>query len=197
MVKSIVDQHQGRIEVRSGLGVGTRFTIWWPAASPPTDTSLSSPMSEVLTGSVLLKSEGTEKVETQVAVIPPSSEQAQILIVEDDSTWLEIAARRLQSSDYHIIQTRKAADAVQIMQEKKCDLVLLDWNMPGIGGIGVLEKARELKLGVPIIILSAYGDTEQQDNASRLKAKAFIRKPGNKIQWDELKQMISQTMAHK
>lgn len=118
--------------------------------------------------------------------------QPRLLIVEDDNTWLDFLVRRLQSTEYMIESTRKTSEAVNLILVNNYVLVLLDWNMPGIGGHGVMKAIQDVEFKPPIVILSGYGNPEQRSNAFQLGARAFLDKPQNKKQWDELKRTISE-----
>jgi signal transduction histidine kinase len=196
VAKTIVEQHQGRIEAESEVGVGTCFKIHWPLASQPIEQVADSPISEVLTGQGLFKTDETIDVTaSHPPAIPKPSEMVRILIVEDDNTWLEFLVRRLQSPHYTIHQTRKAGEAIELVQKNDYALVLLDWRMPGVGGRGVLEATQETNPDTSIIILSAFGDAEQRSRALELGARAFIDKPQNKKQWDALKREVHEIAA--
>ena len=144
--------------------------------------------------------EGKEMIEGFYnMVVPPTDRFAvaqgsqtlpQVLIVEDDSTWLEFLERRLQSPHYNIHTTRRTGEALELMQRNRYALVLLDWRMPGVGGPGVLDAAQETNRAIPIIVLSAFGGTAQRARARQLGARAFIDKPHDESGWEVLKQKV-------
>jgi len=197
VTKSVVEQHQGQIEVMSREGLGTCFEIHWPLAVQPADEVSLSPISEILTEKGLFQSSKvTNGGKTQLAAVRQSQAQAQILIVEDDSVWLDHLTRGLQSSHYEIHKTRKAGEALELIRDIAYDLVLLDWRMPGkVGGRGILRIAQGVNPDMPIIILSAFGNAEQRTSALQLGARAFIDKPRTKSQWDELKRRVAETIG--
>ncbi len=196
VAKTIVEQHQGEIDVESEEGVGTCFTIRWPISPQPVQEVAKPTIGELLVGETLIKSEeASNTIGAHPGAVLHASEQAQILIVEDDSTWLEFFVRRLYSPDYTIHKTRKAGEAIELIRENRYRLVVLDWRMPGVGGQGVLEAAQETNPDTPIIILSAYGDAEQKSRAFQLGAQAFIDKPQDNRQWDDLKNRVSEIVA--
>ena len=120
-----------------------------------------------------------------------------ILIVEDDSYWLEHLERRLQSPHYGIHKTRKVGEALVLVRKNKYALILLDWRMPGIDGPGILEAVQKTDPEVPTIVLSAYGDAGQRSRALKLGARDFIDKPQKKKQWDALKCKVSDAVSSK
>jgi signal transduction histidine kinase len=192
VAKMVIEQHQGGVGVESEEGVGTCFTIHWPIAPQPNDEAADSAISKAsLSDQIFFRSEEAGNgIRARSTATSQALDKPQILIVEDDSTWLEFLVRRLQSSHYTIHKTRKVGEAIELVRRNRYSLVLLDWRMPGVGGQGILEAAREAKPDTPIIILSAHGDAEQRSRALELGARAFVDKPQSKKQWDELKKEV-------
>ncbi|MCL4298459.1 MAG: response regulator [Anaerolineae bacterium] len=193
VAKTIIEQHQGRIEVQSQVGQGTCFTIYWPATTSP-----AKPMKvSSLTGNTfLITDKKIPEANTKTLIVSSASPSIQILIVEDDRDWLESLTRYLRSQDYTLCTSRKAGDAIELIQSNSYALVLLDWSMPGVGGQGVLEVAQSTKPDMPVFILSAYGYPEQRSLALQLGAKVFLDKPQNKAQWEKLKQKVLETITN-
>ena len=88
-----------------------------------------------------------------------------ILIVDDDFETLELHSRMVaaQLPFYHILQARNGREALQIIQQKKPILVLLDLMMPEMDGISVLEAMRddERTRGIPVIVLTGQALTAE------------------------------------
>ncbi len=91
---------------------------------------------------------------------PTNCQEGQtILVVDDDPGILDLHARIVQShvSGCHVLRARDGCEALEIMQQQRPDLVLLDLMMPGMDGFAVLEamRTRELMRDVPVIVLTA------------------------------------------
>ena len=99
-----------------------------------------------------------------------------ILIVDDDKNICEVINMYLQSSGYQtkIIYDGKAA--IDAFQDYKPNLVLLDVMLPNISGIDVLKWVRK-ESGIPVIMLTAKGDTFDKVLALELGADDYIVKP--------------------
>ena len=99
-----------------------------------------------------------------------------ILIVDDDKNICEVINMYLQSSGYQtkIIYDGKAA--IDAFQGYKPNLVLLDVMLPNISGIDVLKWVRK-ESGIPVIMLTAKGDTFDKVLALELGADDYIVKP--------------------
>lgn len=104
-----------------------------------------------------------------------------ILVVDDEPNTLELHARivRSQSSANRVLSAGNGLEALQVLQKEKVDLVLLDLQMPGMDGFGVLEAMRdnESTRGIPVIVVT--GKTLSEDDMKRLnQGVAVVLKKG-------------------
>jgi DNA-binding response OmpR family regulator len=102
-----------------------------------------------------------------------------ILVVDDELDILEMARIMLESSGFEVITASDGERALEIVEEKQIDMILLDAVMPGIHGLDVCRtlKRNPKTQMIPIIIFSVLGtgvDMMLDDNE---KAEAYIRKP--------------------
>src|SRR5271167_4677813 len=113
------------------------------------------------------------------------SEAANILLVDDEPGMLRYI-RTLLEVDEHKVQTASTGEeAVEHVQKGlHPDLVLLDLLMPGIDGLQTLEKLRQLKPGLKVVMLSCVNDTRKVVQAMRLGAIDYLTKPFQKAELD-------------
>ena len=102
---------------------------------------------------------------------------ATILLVDDDRHVLEVLDARLTSSGFNIIKTDNGPAAISILKTKKIDLLISDMKMPGMNGLEVLNSAREIKPGLPVIFLTAYGSIPDAVEAVKAGANDYLIKP--------------------
>lgn len=88
-------------------------------------------------------------------------------------------------------------EAVQILSEKRADLLLTDIRMPGISGLELAEKARELSADMSIIIITGYKSFEYAKTAIDLNIDAFITKPIDQEEFTEALSRIRETFSAK
>ncbi len=101
-----------------------------------------------------------------------------ILIVDDDLNVLQVLEARLQSSGFTIFKAENGQTALKILKENSnIDLMICDMKMPGMSGMEVMTKARELHPGIPIIFLTAYGSIPDAVNAVKAGAVDYLAKP--------------------
>ncbi|MGC2326005.1 MAG: response regulator, partial [Candidatus Sulfotelmatobacter sp.] len=88
------------------------------------------------------------------------SEAAKILLVDDEPGMLRYIKTLLEVDDYKVETATTGEEALQHLEKGlEPDLVLLDVLMPGIDGIETLEKLRQKRPGLKVVMLSCVNDT--------------------------------------
>lgn len=102
-----------------------------------------------------------------------------ILIVDDeeDLTW-SIAKHLSKDNDrYGVMTVNSGADALEVLSKTDITLVISDIRMPEINGLDLLLKVRENYPDIKVIIMTAYGSSEIQQEANKLGCFRYIEKP--------------------
>lgn len=101
-----------------------------------------------------------------------------ILVVDDNKEIVYSISELLKYEGYQVIKAYDGMEALQVLEEHKVDLILLDVMMPRLNGLSALMKLRE-NYHIPVIILSAK--TEESDKVSGLVLGAddYVEKPYN------------------
>lgn len=104
--------------------------------------------------------------------------QATIMIVDDTEMNIDILVEALQE-DYELIIAINGLEAIELLEEQKPDLVLLDIMMPELNGYEVLTIIKEKPVleNIPVILLSAIADSEAKTKGFGLGAVDYITKP--------------------
>jgi sigma-B regulation protein RsbU (phosphoserine phosphatase) len=105
-----------------------------------------------------------------------------LLVVDDNEDNREILAARLAQLGYaDVTMATGGREALDLIDRKPFDLVLLDVMMPGVGGIQVLETLREKKrlASLPVIMVSAASEQESVVRCVELGAEDYLTKPVN------------------
>lgn len=105
--------------------------------------------------------------------------QFTILVVEDEDAIRDMLSLILQQADFVVLTAHDANRAQHALNEKKPDLILLDWMLPGISGV---EWARRLKKDeslrdIPIILVTARGEEEDKVRGLEIGADDYVTKP--------------------
>ncbi|RLC02231.1 MAG: sigma-54-dependent Fis family transcriptional regulator [Deltaproteobacteria bacterium] len=100
-----------------------------------------------------------------------------ILIVDDEKNYPKIIGEILGEEGYTSLTASSGMEALDYLNTEIIDLVLTDVKMPGISGIQLLEKIKEINPDIPVIIMTAYGSVEKAVEAMHKGAYTFILKP--------------------
>ena len=102
-----------------------------------------------------------------------------ILIVDDESDYLNLMSLSLKKNGYEIFIALDGEAAVEAVKEKKPDLILLDVKMPGMNGHETLERIRKVRSGldIPIIFLTADSRYRSAEDVAHLSAQGYFLKP--------------------
>jgi two-component system phosphate regulon response regulator OmpR len=101
-----------------------------------------------------------------------------ILIIDDDARFRDLIKEYLQGYGFIIYHHDEGTGAMNIIEQLKPDLVLLDLMLPGIDGMEILRDIR-LKFAVPVIMLTARGDDTDRIVGLELGADDYLSKPFN------------------
>jgi signal transduction histidine kinase/CheY-like chemotaxis protein len=117
-----------------------------------------------------------------------------ILIVDDDESIRLIFKKVLENSGYEVQTASNGKVALNILENEKFDIFIIDLKMPEMDGITFLEEIKKRNYeGIPII-LTAYGDKESAVSALKLGAYDFVEKP---VSINDLKFAIQRAIERK
>jgi len=101
-----------------------------------------------------------------------------VLIIEDDADAANVLEAYLRRENYHVAIASDGVTGLDLSQSWKPDLILLDIMLPGMNGTEVLAAVRR-KGDIPVIMVSAMGDTTDKIGALRYGADDYVVKPYN------------------
>ncbi|MCF7822572.1 MAG: sigma-54 dependent transcriptional regulator [Candidatus Marinimicrobia bacterium] len=100
-----------------------------------------------------------------------------IHIVDDEAFMRQNIIDALSSQKVEFIESSDGLAAIEVLESKQPNLLLLDINLPGMDGLSVLKKARILHPQLPIIMLTAHGTSERAIRAMKNGAFDYLEKP--------------------
>jgi DNA-binding response OmpR family regulator len=104
---------------------------------------------------------------------------AQILVVDDESSIRRYLSKMLENIGYQVTVALSGEEALERIASGNIDLVILDLHMPGIGGTEVLETAQSVAPDTVFIILTGYGTLESAIAGIRHGAHDYLLKPSS------------------
>lgn len=167
IVKSIMKENNGFIDVQSKLGGGTTFRLYLPVVELDTVVEHLENVAEAL-------SEATPS-EEEVTVEPGPST---ILLAEDDPMIRNLVSQTLEMQGYRVEMAEDGWEGIKVARTHKgrIDMLLTDVVMPGMGGAELAIAMKELYPEVRIIYMSGYSRSQLDDEGVPADA-ALLEKP--------------------
>src|SRR6187431_3298731 len=103
--------------------------------------------------------------------------KARILVVDDEAAIRDSLKMTLEYEGYEFIGAATGQEGLALAEREAPDLVLLDVKMPGMDGIEVLERLRNLNEALPVVVVSGHGTISTAVEATKKGAFDFIEKP--------------------
>ena len=102
-----------------------------------------------------------------------------VLVVDDDPDLLNVVSAMLRSAGFHTAGVGSAEEAFDALRDAPMDLVVLDWNLPGMSGIDFCQRLRKEDrfARLPILFLTAHSSTADVVTAFKAGADDFVSKP--------------------
>jgi len=103
--------------------------------------------------------------------------EMKVLLVDDEEEFVKTLADRIEMRNLKSDVALSGESALEIMDENLPDVMVLDLKMPGIDGLEVLRRTKKVYPGVQIIMLTAHGSKKDEQEARRLGAFEYLKKP--------------------
>jgi len=102
---------------------------------------------------------------------------ATVLLAEDESTTRQIYHMILEGEGYRVIDVPNGQAALDVLNDQSVDVLVTDVMMPGMTGIELLERARQIKPDLRAIVMTGHKTSEAVIGALRNRACEFLEKP--------------------
>ena len=155
-VQGIVRRHRGVMFVHSAPGQGTTFRILLPASDR--DAAIS------------------QRPQARASSIPAGSVA---LVIDDEKTVLNVAEGALSRKGMKVLTAENGRAGVELFRKHSgtISVVILDLQMPVMGGEEALALLHEINPDTPVILSSGFDESEVTRRFSRLKPDSFLQKP--------------------
>jgi len=119
---------------------------------------------------------GVQAAENQPMNVGPSARPAVILLVEDDQAMRSLLCDELWDMGWRIVEAADGHEALQRLSGDLPDLIITDLRMPA-GGLDYVQRLRVVAPRVPIILMTAFGDSQTKEAALRCGVASYFDKP--------------------
>lgn len=158
-ILGIIKSHKGILQLTSKVGVGTTFTVFFPATDSPDCAEETS----------------------QLAASATKVAGGTVLLVEDEEVLRMMGIELLGAMGFSVLTASDGGKALDIYRERggEINVILLDMIMPVMGGIEAYHELRVINPKVPIIICSGYGVDTVETIIDSDPYAGFLHKPYN------------------
>ena len=110
---------------------------------------------------------------------PQGRPARKVLLVDDEDSLRKVMKELLEREGYAVSEARDGVQALDQIDRVGPDIIVLDLNLPGFDGYGVLShvRSRPATAGIPVIVLTAKGDEDNEVRVFELGADDFLTKP--------------------
>lgn len=122
-----------------------------------------------------------------------SRSRATVLVVEDDNSLNEALSDTLVSAGYSVESAGDGREALRFLDKKNVDLVISDIHMPNMEGTSLLNRMKQDKPEVPVMLMTAYGTIQQAVETMRNGAVDYLVKP---FEAEVLVNMVERYIGH-
>ena len=154
VVWGTVKDHEGFFDITTEEGTGTSFVLYFPA------------------------SRAEREIPRSVYIDDYLGKGESILVIDDAPEQRDLAGRMMQRLGYEVHTADSGEAAVALLKKETYDLLILDMIMPpGMNGLETYRQVLTIVPGQKAVIASGYAETERVQEAQRLGAGSYIRKP--------------------
>ena len=124
----------------------------------------------------------------------PSHYKARILIADDEDGIRQSLAGVFRDEGYDVVEAADGTTAIEQLERCEVDLIITDLIMPGADGLEVLERAREIRPQVLVLIMTAHATVDSAVSALRRGAHDYFTKPVN---FDDAIHKVASLIRHR
>ncbi|MDX2146083.1 MAG: sigma-54 dependent transcriptional regulator [Planctomycetota bacterium] len=116
-----------------------------------------------------------------------------VLVVDDKDLLRDSIGTTLERAGFRVESASEGEAALALVARQRPDAIVTDMRMPGLDGIGLLERVRAIDEDLPVVVMTAFGTIETAVQAMKLGAFDYLTKP---FEGDELIIAVKRAIAH-
>lgn len=166
IIFGIIHKMGGEIDVHSVVNKGTRFEIRLPLESPMKDKTKSL-IEKASTAAQKVTDDKSESLIRQI----------NLLLVDDEKSFANVLARRLEKRNMEVTTVYNGTDAIQALRKIDFDVAVLDVKLPDIDGLEVLKIFKKMYSKMQVVMLSGHGSEKTAMEGLKHGAFEYLVKP--------------------
>jgi len=115
-----------------------------------------------------------------------------LLVIDDEKLVRWSIQQSMEKEDFKVVSSADGNDAIEKIQKERFDVIITDLVMPGMNGLEVARRAREIHPETKIIMMTAHGSLLDRQEAQKVGVTNFINKP---FQVNEVKAIVSRLIS--
>ena len=123
-----------------------------------------------------------------------NSDAGKILVVDDEQNTRIVLKKLLKSQHYDVALAKDGPDALECLARQDCDVMLIDYKMPGMDGIELARRVRDTYPDIATVIVTAHGTIDMAVQAMKQGVLDYLTKP---VDPDELLVTVQKAVEHK
>ena len=168
VVHGIVARHGGVLRLESKPGEGSCFKIYLPTCVAETETASQSEL-------------------------PHLGKGERILLVDDNPALRDSVAKALEQLGYRVITAANGTEALDFFQHNDIDLLLTDYDMPGLKGTELALAARKIRPGLPVVLCSGGSWPLEEESIQEYGISVLLSKPlGQELLGAEIHRLLAE-----
>lgn len=113
---------------------------------------------------------------------PGRKPSRKILLIEDDALFRKSMAMFIASMGYQVVAAGSGEEGLRFLEREAIDLMVTDYQLPGISGIDVVRAMRKLGKEIPVVLVSAFLDEQAAAEARAEQVSAIFTKSLEQLQ---------------
>lgn len=154
VIHGIISSHEGVMDVKSTVGVGSEFTVFFPCVD-------------------------REKEYTEDPVLGVPRGKEKILFVDDEFEIVKMTSSMLQYLGYTVYSATSGEKALEMLEREAADaqMVICDYSMPGMSGTELAAELMKRRKALPVILCSGFSESVVLDDETKKVIRKFMSKP--------------------
>jgi len=111
-----------------------------------------------------------------------ADDKGRIVVIDDDEGNRRSTEMALRRDGYAVVSFRSGEEGIEHLGGQEADLLVTDLRMPGMDGLEVLARAREIDPGIAVLVITGFGSVESAVDAMKQGADDYLQKPVNLVE---------------